>query len=185
VVGFVLLVCQVLIPVGFAAIDMPFSGGNLKINRSPFLMARSIFWYVLFMPTFIGFFSAYSLNRLDDVSWGQRDTGDSPKSFGFRIRCWAILIRIVTPILNLTFAVGMCYLRVVAPKYVEYAGYGIMGVSGFTFVVALLSYVSKYASTLFKCCTEGCLCGDDTQNNGAMNPKFSVASRSDVHEPLV
>jgi cellulose synthase/poly-beta-1,6-N-acetylglucosamine synthase-like glycosyltransferase len=185
VVGFVLLVCQAAIPVAFAIIDMPFSGTNLKINRSPILMARSILWYVLFMPTFIGFFSAYSLNRLDDVSWGQRDTGDGPRSFGFRIRCQAILIRIVIPILNLTFAVAMCVLRVVAPKYVEYGAYGIMAVSGFAFVVALLSYVSKYASTLFKCCTEGRLCGDETKNNGALDRLFASSVTSDVHEPLV
>lgn len=35
-------------------------------------MLSSFFAYLLFMPTFVSFFFAYAIQRLDDVSWGNR-----------------------------------------------------------------------------------------------------------------
>ena len=69
--GMVFLVGFVFVPLLFAVIDIPVSG-SLK---SPLLMMRSAPCYILFMPTFVAFFSAYSTNRLADVSWGQRAAG--------------------------------------------------------------------------------------------------------------
>ena len=50
---------------------------------------------------------------------------------------------------------------------------------------SLLSYVSKYVKTLFKCCTEGRIFGDDTQKNEAMQRVFGDLIARGVNEPLI
>jgi hypothetical protein len=76
IVIWLVLNVYVLVPLLFSFIDAPFSG-SLK---SPALLIRSAVVYILFMPTFVAWFAAYSTNRLSDVSWGQRavESGISP-----------------------------------------------------------------------------------------------------------
>jgi hypothetical protein len=49
-----LMVGYVLVPLMFAIVDMPIS----RSIWSPLMMIRSAAWYILFMPTFVAFFSA-------------------------------------------------------------------------------------------------------------------------------
>jgi hypothetical protein len=49
-----LMVGYVLVPLMFAIVDMPVS----RSIWSPLMMIRSAAWYILFMPTFVAFFSA-------------------------------------------------------------------------------------------------------------------------------
>jgi hypothetical protein len=48
------MVGYVLVPLMFAIVDMPIS----RSIWSPLMMIRSAAWYILFMPTFVAFFSA-------------------------------------------------------------------------------------------------------------------------------
>jgi hypothetical protein len=147
----------VLIPLIFSIIDMPIS----RSVQSPLLMIRSAFWYILFMPTFVSFFSAYSTQRLADVSWGQRAVEDGVDRGQQRIEKDAAVIGAVVILLNLLFAVVMSITRVLYPGAVLFVADAIMAAAGCTFVISFVSYLYQYATQIFSYFFE-----DNTQNTG-------------------
>jgi hypothetical protein len=79
-----------LVPRALTSTGAP--AGSLK---SPLLLLRSTLVYVFFMPTFVAWFSAYSTNRLSDITWGNRgESGMKVRAaehwsgqFAARLRC--------------------------------------------------------------------------------------------------
>lgn len=187
----------VMIPLVFAVIDMPISRSIV----SPLLMVRSIVWYILFMPTFVSFFSAYSNNRLADVSWGQRAVEDGIDKGQQRIEASAKLISIGAIFINLIFAVVMTTVRLLWPEDMISVADFIMAAAGCTFVISFVSYVYKYAcmvlDLLFTDATDNTGLGDDTErafqtgsssnNTGSLNsqtmPSMLTAQLLDSRHP--
>jgi len=158
----VFLVGFVFVPLLFAVIDIPVSG-SLK---SPLLMMRSAPCYILFMPTFVAFFSAYSTNRLADVSWGQRAVEDGVDPGQKRIEAQAACIALFVPLMNVGFALGMAYLHLVWPLIVSIVAGIVMAIAGYTFLISLVSYLCNYACMVGRLfCHQGCR-GDRTDRTG-------------------
>ena len=143
--GVFLMVAYVLIPVFFALIDAPVTGELRAVT----LMLQSGPAYIIFMPTFVAFFSAYSLNRLADVSWGNRAEGNEAEANERWMKCSANCIAVIVPLLNLAFAAFICVLRVCEfDDIVQYVAWGIMGVAGYTFAIALCATFSRLLAKL-------------------------------------
>ena len=123
-----------LVPLLYAIIDIPAS----RSFKSPLLMIRSAPVFIFFMPTFVAFFSAYSTNRLADVSWGQRAVEDGVDAGQQRIEKQAKFIAIIVPLLNVGYAAVMSYLHLTAPHTVTVVTSIIMAVAGFTLSVAFV-----------------------------------------------
>lgn len=136
--GLSILVGFSLIPLVYAIIDIPAS----RSFKSPMLMIRSAPVFIFFMPTFVAFFSAYSTNRLADVSWGQRAVEDGLDAGQQRIEKQAKCIAIIVPLLNIGYAVTISYVHLIAPQYVTVVAGIIMVVAGFTLTVSLIRYAS-------------------------------------------
>jgi len=112
--GLALLVGFSLVPLLFATIDVPAS----RSFKSPLLMIRSAVVFVFFMPTFVAFFSAYSTNRLADVTWGQRAVEDGEDPGQQRIEKQAKWIARIVPVINVAYAATMAYLHLMQPHIV-------------------------------------------------------------------
>ena len=136
--GLSILVGFSLIPLVYAIIDIPAS----RSFKSPMLMIRSAPVFIFFMPTFVAFFSAYSTNRLADVSWGQRAVEDGLDAGQQRIEKQAKCIAIIVPLLNIGYAVTISYVHLIAPQDVTVVASIIMVVAGFTLSVSLIRCAS-------------------------------------------
>lgn len=172
--GTFLMIAYVLVPVFFALLDAPVTGEL----RSVALMLKSGPAYILFMPTFVAFFSAYSLNRLADVSWGNRPGGEASLA-ETEMKKWAKCIACIVPLLNLAFAMAMCGLRLVRPDLVQVVAWWVMGVAGYTFGIALLASTSKLCAKLISCFG----CGGNSEEGGLKrggNPNMFMMEA--VHE---
>ena len=134
--GLTLLVGFSLVPLLFSIIDIAAS----KSFKSPLLMIRSAPVYIFFMPTFVAFFSAYSTNRLADVTWGQRAVEDGEDPGQHRIEKQAKWIARIVPVLNVAYAITMAYLHLTAPHIVSTVAMTIMAVAGYTLIVSLFRY---------------------------------------------
>ena len=133
--------------------------------------------YILFMPTFVSFFSAYSTNRLADVSWGQRAVEDGVENGQQRIETTARHIGVGVIVLNLCFACTMTTVRLLSPDSLIVVANVIMAPAGCTFVISFVSYVYLYCRTVVRAC-----CTDQTQNTGLGEDSvraFDVQSGSD------
>eukprot|EP01052_Picozoa_sp_SAG31_P025544 SAG31_NODE_2244_length_6101_cov_2.601133_3_plen_773_part_00 len=146
---FLLATYVLVVPFSFALFDAPVNG-SLRVVE---LMLKSCIPYLLFMPTFVGYFLAYSLNRLADVSWGNRGSGEPPTKGGISMKRWANCIAILMPILNLLVATSMCVLRLYRPQYVQTIFLLVMIVAGHTYAIA---FVATAVALLRK--TLACIC---------------------------
>ena len=113
------------------------------------------------MPTFVSFFSAYSTNRLADVSWGQRAVEDGIDSGQHRIEATARKIGVGVIILNFSFACTMSTIRLLSPDSLIVVANVIMAAAGCTFVISFVSYLYLYGRTIARLCFT-----DQTQNTG-------------------
>lgn len=114
VMGLFLMIAYDMVPIFFALLDAPVTAELRGVT----LMLITAPAYIWFMPTFDAFFSAYSLNRLADVSWGTKEVVDTrtPAEIEEQVRHgksmksmkrWANCVAIIVPLLNLAFAVTM------------------------------------------------------------------------------
>eukprot|EP01052_Picozoa_sp_SAG31_P027076 SAG31_NODE_2504_length_5592_cov_3.052977_4_plen_1247_part_00 len=136
---FIILNVYVIVPLLFSFVDAPFS----RSLKSPMLLMRSAIAYIVFMPTFVAWFSAYSTNRLADVTWGNR--GEAGMEEGeLKIAKKALLISGLVVVANLAFAVTTAWLRTLEDQTpIKYMSGGIMIVAGYQFVVSIISYVAR------------------------------------------
>ena len=141
-----LLVGYVLVPLLFSIIDMPIS----KSVWSPLMMIRSAPWYILFMPTFVAFFSAYSTNRLADVSWGQRGSAGDV-SGQQKMEKTAKIVAWVAVVTNVVFASMMTWLKLTRPEVIVVVADIIMSVAGCTFLISFISYLYHYWNGIYTC----------------------------------
>lgn len=152
-------------------LDSPITGDLRAVE----LMLSSGIPYILFMPTFVAFFSAYSLNRLGDLSWGNRPQGSQRKESQLTaeeerkkkaqersMQRLASCIAFVTPFMNVSFTLIMCGLRLFRPGSVRIVAWWIMGVAGYTFVIALFASLSKLLAKLMA--TFGCCGGNEAED---------------------
>lgn len=129
------------------------------------------------MPTFVSFFSAYSTNRLSDVSWGQRAVEDGVESGQRRIEATARLFGVGAIALNFCFACSMTALRLLSPDSLMVVADIVMAAAGCTFVISFVSYMYLYCRAIVRMCFT-----DQTQNTGLGEDSvraFDVQSGSD------
>lgn len=140
--GTFLMVAYVLVPMFFALFDAPVTGEL----RAVWLMIKTAPAYIVFMPTFVAYFSAYSLNRLADLAWGTKGddgTRGNQRQNEQSMARWANCIAIITPMLNLGFALSMSALRLYRPDIVQTVAWCVMAVAGYTFLIAFCATTSK------------------------------------------
>lgn len=132
---FLMATYVLVVPFSFALIDAPVNG-SLRVVE---LMLKSCIPYVLFMPTFVGYFLAYSLNRLADVSWGNRGSNESPPKGAISMKRWANCIAMTLPVLNVAVATAMSAMRLYRPQFVQTVFLVIMGIAGHTYAIAFVA----------------------------------------------
>eukprot|EP00121_Abeoforma_whisleri_P007080 Awhi_evm2s6452 len=106
-----------------------------------FLMMMIMFIpYVLFLPTFMGWFLMYSLSRTWDLTWGNRpskDKGTDTAKVALKTKSFAILVMVL--LLNFGLGVGLVYLD--NTQLLIYISVGLMGVSVCQQFVSLAYYL--------------------------------------------
>jgi hypothetical protein len=157
---FLVMNVYVLIPLLFSFIDAPFSA-SLK---SPLMLMRSALIYIIFMPTFVAWFAAYSTNRLSDVSWGQRAVENGITRGELKIVKNAVKVSGCVVIMNLGFAIYTAFLRTKTDTtLITNVSRFIMVIAGYQFGISFISYISRAWDKVV--CNQRIL-GDDSRNTG-------------------
>ena len=133
-----------VLPILLVVLNVPVSKQSfVEATRGVRLMASSFVPFLLFLPTLVAFFPAYAIQRLDDVSWGNRGAGEAEPQGQEKIKTLAWRLAVMAPLCNIGFTVGMCALIVNKsdPHAATQVSFVMMGIVGYAIAIALLRFV--------------------------------------------
>jgi cellulose synthase/poly-beta-1,6-N-acetylglucosamine synthase-like glycosyltransferase len=132
-----------VLPILLVLLNVPVSKQSfVEATRGVRLMASSFVPFLLFLPTLVAFFPAYAIQRLDDVSWGNRGAGEAEPEGQKQMKKLAWRFAVLTPLCNIGFTVGMCTLIEYGPPHAATrVSYVMMGIVGYAIAIAVLRFV--------------------------------------------